>query len=188
MRLRWVGGVVAVIVAGGVAAGVPASAARAESLDPLVRSAAERVATSDQVAAAKWGTGQPIDDPAREQQVLDGVARRSVELGLDPEETERVFRDQIEASKLVQRGLQEYWAAHPDRQPTERPDLGRVRPEIDRLNDELLTELRDTEQVREHASCGGRLLAAYRHVDADMRLDALHRAGLGRALPSVCGG
>ncbi|MDA3649170.1 chorismate mutase [Saccharopolyspora indica] len=154
------------------------------SLDPLLQAAAERVATADQVAAAKWGTGQPIDDPAREQQVLDAVARKSAELGLDPAAAKRVFRDQIEANKVVQHALHDYWAANPDEQPTERPDLGEVRPVIDRLNNEILLELRDTRQLREHPSCNGRLAGSFNRTRAE--LDHLHTTGLARAIPSLC--
>ncbi|MGP4016900.1 chorismate mutase [Saccharopolyspora sp. 5N708] len=170
-----------------VAFAAPAQAAD-DSLDPLLRSAAERVATSDQVAAAKWGTDQPIDDPVREQQVLDSVARKSVELGIDPEESKRVFRDQIEASKVVQRALHAYWAAHPDEQPTERPDLGEIRPIIDRLGDEILLELRDTERLREQPSCGGYLISAFQQTRSELRLNGLHQIGLARAVPSICTG
>ncbi|SFS46830.1 chorismate mutase [Saccharopolyspora flava] len=178
MRSLVVGGAVLAMLG----LGAPAQAEGA--LDPLVGSAAERVVLSDQVAAAKWGTDSPIEDPEREQQVLDGVAARAVELGLDPEEATRVFRDQIEASKLVQRGLHAYWTAHPDQQPTERPDLGEIRPELDRLGEAILVQLRDTDELRDGPSCTGHLLSAYAHTAHD--LDALHQAALGRATPSIC--
>jgi chorismate mutase len=171
-----------------VALASPASADGNASLDPLLHSAAERVTTSDQVAAAKWGTGQPIEDPVREQQVLDSVARKSLELGINPEESKRIFRDQIEASKLVQRALHEHWATHPEDRPTERPDLGEIRPIIDRLNNEILLELRDTGQLRERPSCGGQLTSAFHHTRTDLRLDGLHQIGLARAIPSICTG
>ncbi|WP_211282477.1 chorismate mutase, partial [Streptomyces hygroscopicus] len=74
------------------------------SLRPLVELSAERALVADEVAAAKWGTDSPIDDPAREREVLDAVARQAEELGADPVATARIFRDQIEASKVVQRG------------------------------------------------------------------------------------
>lgn len=178
------------LLAGAIIAALasPAHSCERESLDPLLRSAAARVTTSDKVAAAKWGTGQPIDDPAREQQVLDAVARKSVELGIDPEESKRVFRDQIEASKLVQRALHERWAAIPGERPVERPDLGEIRPIIDRLNDEILLELRDTRQLRDTPSCDGYLTSAFHHASTDLRLTGLHRLGLVRAVPSICTG
>src|SRR5262249_37644360 len=42
--------------------------------------AAQRVQIADAVAAAKWGTDTPIDDPAREQAVLDNAATKSRQL------------------------------------------------------------------------------------------------------------
>ncbi|CAM06228.1 chorismate mutase [Saccharopolyspora erythraea NRRL 2338] len=168
---------------GGTAAASPATDA---SLVPLVETAAQRVATADQVAAAKWGTDQPIDDPAREQQVLDAMSAKATGMGIDPEVVERIFRDQIEANKLVQHGLHAYWAANPAARPTERPDLGEIRPVIDRLNNELLEHIRDSAPLREHPSCGPRLTGAYLTVGHEMRLDALHGTAVGRALPSVC--
>ena len=175
-------GLTAVALTSGTATASPAQ----ESLVPLVRVAAERIVTADQVAAAKWGTDKPIDDPAREQQVLDAMAAKATGMGVDPDLVRQVFRDQIEANKVVQRGLHRYWTAHPESQPTERPDLGEVRPVIDRLNDALLTEIRNTPHVRTDPSCGGRLGGAFLRVGHEMRLDGLHRAGVGRALPSVC--
>lgn len=186
---RWVlAGVVAVAVAGGVPAlsgGALASEGNG-SLHPLVRSVSERVALSDDVASVKWATGKPIDDPERERRVLDDAGRRAIGLGLDPEEVKRVFRDQIEASKLVQRGWHHHWTVHPEDQPENPPDLGRTRPEIDRLNGEILGQLRGTEAVRATPGCDGRVRGAYWRVRVEQHLDTLHANGLARALPSMC--
>jgi chorismate mutase len=156
------------------------------SLEPLTRLSADRVLVSDQVAAAKYGTGQPIDDSAREQQVLDGVADQARALGTDPDEVVRVFRDQIEASKVVQRGLYRLWDADPSKAPTSRPDLSKVRVEINRINGDLVQAIADTEAIRTSPECRGRLLAAYARTDHTMRLNALHSLALGHALPSLC--
>ena len=51
-------------------------AARADTLDPLlplVDAAAQRLQTADPVAASKFLTGGQVDDPKREQQVIDSV-------------------------------------------------------------------------------------------------------------------
>ena len=140
-------------------------------------------------AAAKYGTDKPIDDPVRERQILDDVAARAVGLGLDPAAVSAVFRDQIEANKLVQRGLYTRWDAHPEERPTERPDLNtEVRPALDRITTQLLTALKDTAAVRGAPSCEARLgVAAVRSAYAH-QLNPLHLAGLGRALLSVCAG
>ncbi|MFC8827673.1 gamma subclass chorismate mutase AroQ [Streptomyces sp. NPDC057137] len=148
---------------------------------------AERLLIADKVAAAKYGTDRPIDDPAREQIVLDDVAARAVGLGLDPGVVVAVFRDQIEANKVVQRGLYTRWDKHPEERPTQRPDLDKeVRPALDRITTQLLSALAATEGVRASLSCEPRLygaaaLSAYGH-----KLNVLHLKGLERALPSVC--
>ncbi|MFF5982633.1 chorismate mutase [Streptomyces olindensis] len=162
-------------------------AAAAHNLGGITELIAQRLLLADKVAAAKYGTDTPIDDPAREAQILDDVRARAAGLGLDPDAVAAVFRDQIEANKLVQRGLYARWDAHPDERPTERPDLAKeVRPALDRITTQLLAALAQTEKARALPSCGPRLVTAAGRSAYDHRLDALHLKGLGRALPSVC--
>ncbi|MFE6621661.1 chorismate mutase [Streptomyces sp. NPDC057740] len=156
-------------------------------LTPLTDLFAERLLLADKVAAAKYGTDKPIDDPVRERQILDDVATRATGLGLDPDGVKAVFRDQIEANKLVQRGLYARWDAHPEERPTERPDLVKeVRPQLDRITTELLRALHDTGRLRTSPSCEPRLAVAAVRSAYGHELDALHVEGLVRALPSVC--
>ncbi|MGA5564401.1 chorismate mutase [Streptomyces platensis] len=169
----------------------PAPAATAHSPYGQLRSlavlSAERLATADLVAAAKWGSGGPVDDPAREQEVLRAVAEQARQLGADPAVTVRFFRDQIEANKIVQRGLHRVWEADPGRAPTERPDLGQVRKEINRINHELVQALADSPQARSAPYCVPLLAAAGVRVRHERHLDALHTSALARSLRSVCG-
>ncbi|MEV3854864.1 chorismate mutase [Streptomyces sp. NPDC050095] len=177
----------AVTLTGGAAA-VPASAAPApRALAGVSSLAAERLALADKVAAAKYGTATPIDDPVRERQILDDVAARSAALGVDPAFAQSVFRDQIEANKVVQRGLYARWDAHPAERPTERPDLAKeVRPALDRITTELLDALRAATPVRTSPACTPVLTATALHDARTHRFDVLHLKGLARALPSVC--
>ncbi|MGW3571193.1 gamma subclass chorismate mutase AroQ [Streptomyces sp. NPDC000941] len=190
--------------AGPASAAVPASASAPASasvpappygrLLPIADLSAQRLLTADQVAAAKYryaapprgGTDSPIDDPERERQVLEAVAEQARALGADPQATVRIFRDQIEANKLVQRGLHHRWEADPAQAPTERPDLSKVRLEINRINGELVRAVADSERARAERSCTGRLTVAALRVRHDRQLDALHSVALERALPSVC--
>ncbi|MGW1373648.1 chorismate mutase [Streptomyces sp. NPDC002446] len=167
---------------------VPQAAAHSPygRLRPLAALSAERLATGDLVAAAKWGTGGPIDDPAREQQVLDAVAAQARELGADPDATVRIFRDQIEASKVVQRGLHRRWEADPSQAPEERPDLGEVRKEINRINGELVRAVAASPDARSAPYCRPLLAANAVRLRHERQLDALHTAALARALRSVC--
>ncbi|WP_431041042.1 chorismate mutase [Streptomyces sp. P1-3] len=157
-----------------------------QDLLPFADLSAQRLLTADQVAAAKWGTDSPIDDPARERQVLEAVARQAVELGADPEATVRIFRDQIEANKVVQRALHRQWAADPDSAPTERPDLSQVRQEINRVNGELVRAIAASATARTARACPALLTAGAVRVAHARDLDALHGLALARALPSVC--
>ncbi|MFD9817005.1 chorismate mutase [Streptomyces sp. NPDC059080] len=177
---------------GAPSAAPPAAGAFAHSpyrqLRPLAALSAERAALGDLVAAAKWGTGAPIDDPAREREVLDAAAAQARRLGADPEVTRRIFRDQIEASKSVQRGLYRAWEADPARAPQERPDLAKVRTEINRVNDSLVRAVAASPHARSAPYCPVVLGVAADRVRHEERLDALHTRALGRAVRSVCGG
>ncbi|MFJ3728604.1 chorismate mutase [Streptomyces sp. NPDC090045] len=74
-----------------------------QTLGTIVRLAAERVMTADTVAAAKWGTSRPIDDPSREKTVLASAASQAAKLRIDRATVQRIFKDQIAANKDVQR-------------------------------------------------------------------------------------
>lgn len=94
------------------------------------------------VARSKWNSGAAIDDPAREQVILDDVAARARQMGLNEQWTRRFFQDQFDAGKIVQRDLHRQWKL--DHQPpfANPPDLAReVRPVLDRLTPELLSAL-----------------------------------------------
>lgn len=134
--------------------------------------AVRRLLVSDRVAAAKFGTGRPIDDPARERQALADVRSRAAGIGLDPESAERFFRDQIAASKVVQRGLLARWRENPGEAPSCQPDLTEIRTEIDQLTRQLLARLADVDPATPPSS----------EVDG---LDELHRVALTTALRSV---
>ncbi|MFE0102314.1 gamma subclass chorismate mutase AroQ [Streptomyces sp. NPDC059009] len=197
-RTLTVGALVCALIAGGGAAvagsappgsrtvAAPAHSGPYGELRTLADLSAQRLATSDLVAAAKYGTDSPIDAPARERQVLDDVARQAREVGADPAVTVRIFRDQIEASKVVQRGLFRRWDAHPEQAPTERPDLAEVRKEINRINGELVRAIARSGSARSAPWCAGLLTAGAAHVRHERHLDGLHALALARSLRSVC--
>ncbi|WP_431039374.1 gamma subclass chorismate mutase AroQ [Streptomyces sp. P6-2-1] len=96
-------------------------------LGPLTGLVVERLRVSDDVAASKYATGSPVDDPAREAQVLRQVREQAAAAGGDPDAAAAFFRDQIAASKTVQKGLLARWTARPAEAPRTQPDLGRTR-------------------------------------------------------------
>ena len=116
------------------------------------------------------------------------MAAKSADLGIDPAVSARIFRDQIEANKDVQRGLFARWTEHPEQVPAERPDLAtEVRPKLDLITTRLLEQIRDTETLRRSPSCHGHLIVAIVRTDFARHLDGLHRKALDRSLDSFCG-
>ncbi|HEV6952525.1 MAG TPA: gamma subclass chorismate mutase AroQ [Promicromonospora sp.] len=160
------------------------STGQAGRLAPLIDLVVARLLVTDDVAAAKFGAGSPVDDPAREREVLDQVRARARDVGVDPGVAVAFFRDQITASKEVQRGLLARWAAHPTEAPATRPDLGTIRERLDELTTGLLRELAAAVELRAGAgACPGRLAPTVR---ARARgLDALHRRAVEAATRSV---
>ncbi|WP_218129246.1 chorismate mutase [Nonomuraea maritima] len=147
----------------------------------------QRLQVSDEVAASKFGTDSPIEDPVREQQVLDQVRAQAIAVGLAPDAAVAFFRDQITASKIVQSGLFALWTANPEQAPTTRPDLTRIREQLDRLTTNLLAELKSTQHLRaEPIPCAVNLVLANASGTALQRLDDLHRQALRTATHSVC--
>jgi len=116
------------------------------------------------------------------------VRTKAADLRLDPENAVRFFRAQIEANKLVQRGLHARWTEHPEEVPQHRPDLGtEVRPILDRLTTEILAELKDTEQFRHPTlKCEIHATIAERSAVVLHRLDRLHENALAEAMRPVC--
>jgi chorismate mutase len=187
--------VVGTILAGVLLAGswvAPASASTTTrepqvGLGQLTELVVQRLEVGDLVAASKFGTDKPIDDPAREKVVLDQARASAIQLGIDPDETVTFFRDQIEASKVVQRGLFARWTAHPDQAPTTRPDLNEIRLKLDQLTTELLHQLRSTTYVRHTPiRCAVDLTTSSIVTGVQHHLDHLHTQALTEAVADIC--
>jgi chorismate mutase len=95
----------------GALLGLVAAAAHAapspapDALQPLLATINERLNIADQVALTKWDSGKPIQDTAREAQVIANARKQAVQQKLDPDEAAELIAAQIEANKLVQYGL-----------------------------------------------------------------------------------
>ena len=180
-----------------MAAGAPAntgsvsSTARAAkpagALGPLTDLVIQRIRVSNDVAASKFGTDSPIEDPVREAQVLEQVRAEAEAAKVDPQAAVAFFQDQISASKVVQKGLFDRWTSHPEEAPTTRPDLGPIRVQLDQLTTDLLQELKNTEELRDRpVACTVQLALATGSGAVRERLDGLHRQALRTATESVC--
>jgi len=165
----------------------PDPSSPAEEFACLAALVVERLLVTDGVAASKFRTGAPVDDPAREARVLEQVRTEADAVGADPDVAVAFFRNQIAASKVVQQGLLARWSEHPDAAPATRPDLDQVRERLDRLTTGLLRELAAVSRLHEDPGVrAARLARAGRSHAA--RLDPLHRRALGAATRTGCGG
>jgi chorismate mutase len=175
---------VVTIAACGAPPAPPPAPAPSAAFTTLVGAVSDRLATADTVPASKWNSHGAVEDPAREQVVLDAAAAGAKARGLDPALVAKVFRDQIQASKVVQYGLLEDWTAEPAGAPAAAPDLASIRPVLDGVTPRLLDALVAT---RGDGSCAAQLDAADEQAITARRWDELHRRGLERAMRSICG-
>ncbi len=168
-------------------AGAPTAAADVLSpLQPLVDAAAQRLLTAEPVAASKYLTGGAIEDPPREQQVLDTVAAAAQAQGADPAFVREVFRDQIDATVSLQYSLFGDWKVDPAAAPTTAPDLAATRTTIDGLNQTMVSEIARGRPELQAPTCRAELAASINDVAVNRGLDPVYRRALEYATHDYC--
>lgn len=174
-----------------MAVGVAAAQNGAGQLEPLVSTSARRLALAEQVALSKWDSGAAVEDAPREAQVILGAVKLGEAKGIDATSTTKFFKAQIEANKLIQYSMLAAWRRG-GRVPAHAPiDLaGVIRPELDRLQTELIAELAATEQERRAEKCRVDIAAAVgKYVAAHRReTSTLIEIALDRAMSESCVG
>ena len=128
----------------------PAEFADAQAAQSLVLAIDDRLTLMRDVAAAKWLSGAPIFDAAREAVVLQQVAARAKSLGLDPVATQAFFAGQIGLARDLQQRWHDEWKRAGHCAPCDEPaGLQAARERIDATNERqfaalyLLAPLRD---------------------------------------------
>ncbi len=102
----------------------------------------ERLSMMPDVARYKWNSGGAIEDPPREQQLLDSVRQQALQQGLPAARVTAFFAAQIEAAKVVQRELFEQWRLSGQGKFDSVVDLAaQIRPRLDSLNPQFLEAL-----------------------------------------------
>lgn len=153
----WLGAALVAILSSSCATAPSFTAVDTATVDRLLGLMKERLDAAPEVARTKWNTKAPIDDPFRDKQIIDGVAKAATEYGLDPQMASTFFAGQIEASKAVQRALHAEWTAN--RQPpfAKVADLGTdIRPVLDQLTPATMRALAEALPVLQQR--GGRQL------------------------------
>jgi chorismate mutase len=120
----------------------PDEAAR-QKIDRLLMLVDQRLEVAVKVAQTKWNSGAPINDPAREQKILDDLTASLKISGAEEKSfMRRFFQAQFDAGKIIQVGLHAQWRQEARARFTNPPDLARdIRPELDRLTPLLIDAL-----------------------------------------------
>ena len=101
-----------------------------------------RLMLATDVAQFKWNHHLPIEDAAREAQVIAALGRQASDLGVPQAWAESFFKAQIEASKIAQNELFQGWDVFKHGQFPDAPDLaGVTRPKLDKITGLLLHSL-----------------------------------------------
>lgn len=138
-RLFWASVVVLMLAA-------PSASTAQESLSPqlsrLSKLIVERLSLMEDVAAYKWAHKLPVEDKARETNVIAAGQAAAVALGLAPESVAPFLQAQMEAAKTVQKAKINSWRRGRKRPPKRIPDLAKdLRPAISTATDALMRQL-----------------------------------------------
>jgi chorismate mutase len=169
-----------------VASAALARADTSSSLLELVDAAAQRLQTADPVAASKWISGMPIDDPPRVQQVLAAVTTDARAHQVDPDYVAQVFNDQIDATEAIEYSRFAQWKLDPPSAPAAPPELSASRAAIDGLNRRMVNEIALHPDVLRSPTCPAALDDARNAVTAARQLDELYQQALSFATHSYC--
>ncbi|QZT62124.1 chorismate mutase [Mycolicibacterium austroafricanum] len=165
----------------------PAAAAQPHTtLVDLVDAATRRLQVAEPIAANKFHTGGLVEDPVREQQVLDAVSAEATTLQLDPAYVTTAFRDQIDATVAIEYSRLAQWKFDPAAAPVDAPDLTSSRGIIDALNREMVTLMADEWDKLHAPTCRAELDQAKSTVAAQRGLDPLYRQAVDHATRNYC--
>jgi len=155
-------------------------------LAKLVDDATLRLQTADPVAASKFLTGGAVDDPAREQQVLDAVEGSAAARHLDSAFVHDVFRDQIDATDSLEHSRFAEWKIDPLAAPKAAPDLSASRDAINHLNEAMVDDIAQQWNALHAPTCAGDLARATAAAVAQRHLDPLYEHALDYAVHRYC--
>jgi chorismate mutase len=172
-----------------LSAGIEGAYGQNNSLQALVQISAERLQLAEKVAFAKWDSGARVEDPAREQQVIDNAVKQGQQSGLDPAQVADFFKAQVEANKVVQYSLLSTWLGI-GHAPAHSPvDLTReIRPQLDRIQVQLIEALSGTATIRSNPGCSvdlARTVQSYRKAH-NWPPDFRDAVALERAMGATC--
>ncbi|MGC5700026.1 chorismate mutase [Pseudomonas sp. NFXW11] len=153
------------------------------ALAPLLESIGQRLTLAEQVALSKWDSHKAVEDRPREQQVIAGAKAQAVSHHLSEETVGQFFAAQIEANKLVQYARLSSWNLEGRAADTPRQDLAtQIRPQLDRLQKNLLQQLAAFSPYRSDPQCPQWLARAHQAESHD----PLRQLAMIRATAELC--
>ncbi|MBN9415582.1 hypothetical protein ABS71_04235 [bacterium SCN 62-11] len=127
-----------------------------EHIDKLLLLMQKRLALAPTVAQVKWNNHLPIDDPVREEQILEKA----------PEAQRAFLRAQFEASKTIQQQCRQNWVSqHTSTFPTA-PSLAEIRVQLDQVTGDMLQALEAARPELEQPELLQKALGKYPESDA----------------------
>jgi chorismate mutase len=153
----------------------------------FIDTTARRLAFAKQVALAKWDSGKAVEDRAREQNLLSKAMAEAEHRGLIVVQVEQWMRDQMEANKLIQYALLAQWRRVGLAPIESRSDLVTVvRPQLERLQNNLLQQWVQTQRWRAQPACPELLAKLTLAYTRQHKMDTVYALALDRALANVC--
>jgi chorismate mutase len=149
----------------------------------------QRLNIANDVALSKFYSGKPVQDTAREQQVIANAESQADLYHLDKNDVRTFMTAQIEANKVVQYGRIAHWheTRHAPAQPATSQMAG-IRTQLDTLQPLLMKNLAAFEAQREDSACSSWVQAEIHRQSADgVMANALKRAtdGLCKVQPKT---
>jgi len=123
-------------------------------IDRLLILVDQRLNVAVMVAQAKWNSGAPINDPARERKILEDLSASLTGASEDEKVfMRRFFQAQFDAGKFIQLDLHAQWRKENHARFAAPPDLARdIRPELDRLTPLLIEAINQALPLLKQAS------------------------------------
>ena len=136
------------------------------------------------MAAFKWSSHAPIEDPGRVRDELSTLG--SFNDHLDPGYVTRVFGDHINATAAIEYSRFAEWKLNPAAVPGSLPDLSASRSTIDGLNQTMLTQIAANWPQLHAPACPAQLDAARNGVIRARQLDGRYQRAILVATQSYC--
>lgn len=131
-------------------------AAAQEHIDRLLQLMQQRLALAPTVAQVKWNNHLPVEDPVREEQLLEKV----------PEGERAFLRAQFEASKFIQEQCRRNWVSQHTSEFLSAPSLPEIRSQLDKVTAEMLQALEAARPELTQPELLEKALAKYPEGDA----------------------